>query len=131
MGAMNMAAPKKSKTWQVARALGRMVAKSEAMMLRPETYNLARREAYNRMVKERNARVIAGELATLALNLVALAGTCDKDTVRIALAELQRVADEDPDPNTAGAVLRISGALEGVSEGRRDVSEGRRDEDEW
>lgn len=60
----------------------------------------------------------AGWYTEAVLGLVIRAEVWEKDTVRVALAELRRLADEDPDPTTGGAILRICDALEGVCEDR-------------
>jgi hypothetical protein len=50
------------------------------------------------------------------LTVVARAGVLPQATFRMALAELRRIADEDPDPTTGGAIMRICDAIEGVVE---------------
>lgn len=50
------------------------------------------------------------------LTLVARAGVWPVSTIRGSLAELRRIADEDPDPTTGGALMRICDAIEGVAE---------------
>lgn len=55
-------------------------------------------------------------LTETVLTLVARAGVWPQSTIQASLTELRRIADEDPDPTTGGALLRICGAIEGVSE---------------
>jgi len=58
----------------------------------------------------------AAWIAETVLILVARAGVLPQSTFRTALFDLRRVANEDPDPTTSGAILRICDAIEGVVE---------------
>ena len=49
-------------------------------------------------------------------SLIASAGILPIATVRTSLEDLRRIADEDPDPTTGGALMRICDAIEGVCE---------------
>ncbi len=50
------------------------------------------------------------------LVLVSRAGVWPRETLQASLSELRQLAEEDPDPTTGGAILRICDAIEGVVE---------------
>lgn len=68
----------------------------------------------------------AGWLVETVMVVVTRARTWPAVTVRVALEEIQREAGEDSDPNTAGALLRICGALEGVLDDAEQKREDKR-----
>lgn len=57
-------------------------------------------------------------IVELAIRLISGCECAGLDVAREALAEIRALADEDPDPTTGGALLRITDALEGVVEDR-------------